>query len=164
MNPNWRGLVRVVVSPGIGPTPGYTPRLPRSSVTPSCFSGCDPKAVTEKMGRRWVDVTFTSASALSRSSAALRIARLLASAACTASVSVVTWAQSVTGTEMHATAKSQSLSRTRLRFLQIAYGQVDENPSRIRFRHDSSTPNGLLILRRQEALPAVPSGLDAACS
>src|SRR5262245_64848168 len=52
----------VVVCPGIGPSLGYTPRLPRSRVSPNCVSGCEPSAVTENVGKRRVSATPISRS------------------------------------------------------------------------------------------------------
>src|SRR5262245_1131748 len=64
------------------------PRDPLSRVRPRRVSDCEPSAISENVGNRYVRATCTWSNAFSRSSCAIRIARLLASAALMASSSV----------------------------------------------------------------------------
>src|SRR5262245_43839337 len=65
-------------------------RDPLSRVRPRRLSDCEPSAISENVGNRYVRATCTWSKAFSRSSCTTRIARLLASAALIASSSVST--------------------------------------------------------------------------
>src|SRR5499426_4071406 len=64
------------------------PRDPLSRVRPRRVSDCEPSAISENVGNRYVRATCTWSKAFSLSSCAIRIVRLLASAALMASSSV----------------------------------------------------------------------------